>query len=215
MQIRGTVRYNLTNRWVNPKYFGLKSIIRFKKRFISSKPFNYLELNNFLDENKATAVLNALSKEKFREKESDLFKFRQTNDLAGTNQRILQEFRDFLYSTEFISLMEHLTGFKLKNTVDMAGTLYQDTDYLLCHDDQLEGRRIAYLFYLSDMKESDGGSLNLFASKNKITTKIEKKIIPKFNTFAFFEVSPASFHEVAEVVVKKQRIAIGGWFYGR
>ena len=67
----------------------------------------------------------------------------------------------------------------------MAGTLYVDTDYLLCHDDQLEGRKIAYLFYLSDMKETDGGSLNLFASKNRVPTTIERKIIPKFNTFSF------------------------------
>ena len=32
------------------------------------------------------------------------------------------------------------------------------TDYLLCHDDQLEGRRIAFIFYLAqDWTAQDGG----------------------------------------------------------
>ena len=33
-------------------------------------------------------------------------------------------------------------------------------DYLLCHDDQLEGRRVAFIFYLvQDWTAQDGGEL--------------------------------------------------------
>ena len=40
---------------------------------------------------------------------------------------------------------------------------YDKTDYLLCHDDELEGRRIAFIMYLvPDWSEEDGGLLELF-----------------------------------------------------
>lgn len=207
---------NLLQEWLDEKYLKTGNTKKLIVMFSRNKPFPFLELNDFLKAEKAAGVLKALSGEKFHEKESDLFKFMQTDDLNNTSSRELQEFRDFLYSKEFVGYMDQLTGFRLKtDAIDLAGTLYQDTDYLLCHDDRLEGRKIAYLFYLSDMEEKDGGSLNLFASKSEVPVKIGKKIIPRFNTFAFFEVSPISFHEVEEVIAQKQRIAIGGWFYGR
>ena len=37
------------------------------------------------------------------------------------------------------------------------------TDTLLCHDDELEGRRIAYIIYLvNSWSQEDGGTLDLF-----------------------------------------------------
>ncbi len=194
--------------WLSKEYLNLEG---FKKKFVSSKPFSYLELNGFLRKEKAVKVLKALLIERFYQKEADLFKFKQTSDLKHTQNKDLKDFIGFLYSKEFIDFMQEMTGFKLSNKTDVAGTLYEDTDYLLCHDDQLEGRKIAYLFYFADFEEKDGGSLNLFDSKNNVI----KKILPRFNKFAFFEVSPKSFHEVEEVIKKKQRIAIGGWFYDK
>ena len=41
--------------------------------------------------------------------------------------------------------------------------LFSFSDTLLCHDDELEGRRIAYIFYLvSSWTEQDGGTLDLY-----------------------------------------------------
>ena len=39
------------------------------------------------------------------------------------------------------------------------------SDVLLCHDDELEGRRIAFILYLTEdeWNESDGGTLDLFS----------------------------------------------------
>ena len=48
------------------------------------------------------------------------------------------------------------------------------SDYLLCHDDDIhgtvEGRRIAFIYYLvpADWKETDGGTLDLFATDGKV-----------------------------------------------
>lgn len=188
---------------------------KFENSFAKAEPFPYLEIKNFLSDEKAKNILKALLKEKFYEKESDLFKFLQTDDLNFAKNKCLLEFRNFLCSKEFIDYMGKITNIKLKyGVVDISGSIYRNTDYLLCHDDRLEGRKIAYLFYLSDFTLKEGGSLNLFSSKKGLPDKVIKKIFPKFNTFVFFEVSDLSFHEVEEVLTDKQRIAIGGWFHG-
>ena len=44
--------------------------------------------------------------------------------------------------------LQRATGIELNDTVDMFCARYEHTDYLSCHDDELEGRRIAYIFYL-------------------------------------------------------------------
>jgi len=43
---------------------------------------------------------------------------------------------------------------------------------------------------------------------------IVKKIIPSLGTFVFFEVTPISYHEVQEVLSKRNRYSISGWFSG-
>jgi len=196
--------------WVDEFYLEKARITSLKKTFISQHPFPYLELKNFLNEDKAGKLLLSLIKEPFLPKKSDLFSFKQTQDLIGTKNEHLTSFRKFLCSKEFISYMTSLTGIPLKaGKVDLFGSLYEGTDHLLCHDDELDERRIAFLFYLSNFQEQDGGALTLFDKQfNSKAT-----IIPQFNTFSFFEVSKHSFHEVGEVIGQKQRLALGGWFH--
>jgi len=100
----------------------------------------------------------------------------------------------------------------------MAGLRFGQTDHLLCHDDELEGRRIAYIVYLvpEDWEEADGGTLDLFAVDDKLQpTRVVKRLVPAWNSFSFFEVSPVSYHQVAEVIsADKTRVSISGWFHG-
>lgn len=201
--------------WLNPKYLSVIHIRTLQRKFQQNKPFPYLVLNDFFQQEKLMPVLKALSKEQLSQKESDLFQFMQTADLSKTNNPLLKEFYRFLSSADFITYMQHLTGMKLsrKKLADFFGSVYQDTDYLLCHDDLLEERKLAFNIYLSNFAAGDGGSLNLFSNKQKKPLKVVKKIIPKFNTFAFFAVSKTSFHEVEEVIVEKQRIALSGWWH--
>ena len=96
----------------------------------------------------------------------------------------------------------------------MAGTLYESGDFLLCHDDKLEGRKIAYVFYLTEnFKEKDGGSFVLFNSANGKPGEVAQKHLPLFNHLLLFSVSRKSFHEVEENLSDKKRYAIGGWLY--
>jgi prolyl 3-hydroxylase /prolyl 3,4-dihydroxylase len=206
-------------KWIQPEYLTESTIHDLRVQFQKAKPYPHLELQLFFLEKPLIEVLKALAKEEFTVKQSDLFQFNQTKDLIGTNQKKLAEFRDFLYG-DFVDYMQAITGMTFTNQVDLAATLYQDTDFLLVHDDQLDGRKIAFLIYLSSMLADQGGSLNLFNTKKdtkhnkELPNKVVKKIIPKFGTLAFFEVNEISFHEVEEVYDEVDRIAIGGWYHG-
>jgi Rps23 Pro-64 3,4-dihydroxylase Tpa1-like proline 4-hydroxylase len=54
-------------------------------------------------------------------------------------------------------------------------------DYLLCHDDDIhgtvEGRRIAFIYYLvpENWTDTDGGTLDLFATDGKKTKKKRRR----------------------------------------
>jgi len=178
-----------------------------KETFLSKKPYPHVVMDNFLDEEVATQILERLCTESFEYKESDLFTFKQTpmlqyDDFLGFLREVLQP------------VVENLTGKKI-GEIDMHGSLYEDTDHLLCHDDQLEDRVIAYLLYLSDVDEADGGALTLYDEVNGKPGSVVKRVQPRFNRLVIFEVSDVSFHAVEEVIADTQRIAIGGWFHAK
>lgn len=190
--------------WVSPFY--LKNVGSLKKDFKSAKPFPHLVLPNFFKN--AKELKSALLKEKFHYQNSDLFQFYQTNDCIKAKTGVVQDFNKFFGSKEFLSFISEITGKKL-TSIDMSGFIYGDTDYLLPHDDRLEGRKIAYVVNLSEnFTEENGGALVLFKEK-----KVVKRIAPKFNTLTIFEVSNKSLHEVEEVVDAK-RVSFAGWFHG-
>ena len=180
-------------RYINPKY--LKKKDKLKKQFNSAKPFPHIVLSDFFVDLKK--VKKELLKEKFTEYNSDLFQFLQTTDVRNTKNRTLNAFHSYFGSQEFITFIAKITGRKL-NRIDMSGFIYRDTDYLLPHDDRLEGRKIAYIINFSDFTEKDGGGLQLFKGK-----KIVKSILPKFNSFILFEVSNTSLHQVEEIKINK------------
>ena len=72
-----------------------------------------------------------------------------------------------------------MTDQELDGSVSMTLSEYRYTDYLLCHDDRMPYRRIAYVLYLSELffrclrtqltfsapdewTDEDGGALRLF-----------------------------------------------------
>jgi Rps23 Pro-64 3,4-dihydroxylase Tpa1-like proline 4-hydroxylase len=183
--------------------------------FVGNKPFPHLLIENFLDKQKAEKLLLALKKEKFEEKDSDLFQFRQTKDLHFSKDKEIREFVNMLESKEFSNRIKSITGINVKEgAFDLSGSLYIDTDYLLCHDDELEGRKIAYIYYLcEDFSEKDGGALALLEDENGKPGKVSRRYFPKWNSLMIFEVSKKSWHEVEEVIGKKKRYAIGGWLH--
>lgn len=199
---------------LNPNLLNENTIYNLSNQFKSAKPFPHIQIKNFLKPKQASALLNSVKNLEFKEKESDLFQFKQTDDLFFSKNKIIKEFNSSCLSWEFFSLIEKITNSNFKGTLDMSATLYESTDFLLPHDDELEGRKIAYILYLSkNFKRKDGGSLIIYNSKNNRPTIISHKISPIFNSLILFEVSKKSFHEVEENLSKKDRYAIGGWLH--
>ena len=61
------------------------------------------------------------------------------------------------------------------------------TDVLLCHDDELEGRRIAFILYLTegDWDQQWGGSLDLFSVDGLVYINRNLYLIQVFCKFIF------------------------------
>jgi len=201
---------------VNPKYLASPEpeII---KTYKENTPFSFVALRDFADEKLALEALEELKKEKWYSKRNDLYTFKQTNDLKKTTKPALISFREALYSQAFRDYLRGVTGIELNATVDLAGQLYRQGCNLLCHDDELDGRRVAFIWYLvpKDWSEADGGQFCLFANDDGLPSlEPVNKFVPCWNTVLFFETTPTTWHQVSEVLTKKDRYSISGWFHG-
>lgn len=184
------------------------------ERYIRAKPFPHVVFDAFLKKEIVAGLLMAFEKETFEQKHADLFQFSQTLDLHGSKQKALKQFVTFLDSNEFADYLIRVTGVKVRaGASDVFGSRYTSTDYLLCHDDQLEGRKLAFIFYLSTLRERQGGALALRADIQGVPGKIVTRIHPKAGRLVVFEVSRKSWHEVEEVLSNVTRYAIGGWLH--
>jgi len=190
-----------------------------KGSIIHSSPFKCCLVPNFIsDEDFLKGLEKELLQLKFFEKSNDLYKFHQSDDLKKSTKSHVTSLRHVLYN-DFRMWLQEISGFTdLTDQVDMSCAKYEHTDVLLCHDDELEGRRIAYIFYLvpPDWEESDGGTLDLFSTdEHGQPEQITRTLVPQWNSLAFFEVTPISFHQVSEVLsLNKTRLSISGWFHG-
>ena len=194
----------MLNSYINNKY-----INNINLEFNRNKNFKYLILKNFFKKELIIKFKKKLLKEKFYFKESDLFSFYQTNDLINNKNKNIYNFYNFFNSVKFKTYTFSLTGIRAFGKIDCAGFIYKNTNYLLPHDDELEKRKIAYILYLNDLNEDEGGQLQFFNNN-----KLIKSISPKFNTLILFRAEAGkTIHQVKEVVGKNtKRLSIAGWF---
>lgn len=198
----------MISQFVSKEYLIPKKIEALNKELKTARPFSYAVLEKFFNEEKLKEVLEEAKKEPFTVYDSDLYSFKQTKDLEFTKNKVLKEFYDCLNSKEFKEYLKQLTSIEALKKIDSSVFMYRDTDYLLPHDDQLEGRKIAYVINLTSLNKEDGGALEFFNKDN-----IVKSIIPKFNSFILFPVvANKTIHQVAEITANKERITISGWF---
>lgn len=203
----------MLNKWINKKYLESKRIKELRKNFTTAKPYPLLVLKDFFNKQKIMNVKQELLKESFEQIDRDLFSFSNTRELVGSRNETIKEFYAFFSSAEFMKFIEQITGEKKLTKIDMHGHLFANGDYLLFHDDVVEGRKIAYVVNLSEgFNANDGGRFNVYNAKKPEIPAIQ--IVPEFNTFVCFKVSKKSMHEVEEVKLEKKRISLSGWFYG-
>ncbi|NQZ84831.1 MAG: 2OG-Fe(II) oxygenase [Nanoarchaeales archaeon] len=203
----------MLNEWLSQST--IKNLKSNTSKFKSSVPFNYISIDNFLGNEKFNELKKICLKQDFYVEDHDLYHFKRTIDYKNSKDKIIIDFCNFLKSKEVISFFEKLSGIKLDNTkIDVHSLRLESGDYLLCHDDDVQGRAIAFILNFSDFEEIDGGKLELFNSQNSKPTTVCTSITPKNNRFNMFKVTPGkSFHQIEEVMSDNQRNSISGWFY--
>lgn len=205
---------------LNSQHTAPEKIAEYAAIFKAGNPFPHLHVQNVFPETLLRRVRDELLVANYRQKRNDLYHFEQTDDLRTAQGNATAQLRDLLYGPEFREWITAVTGIETAPTVDLSAAKYTDGSYLLCHDDDLADRRIAYIVYLvpEDFDASDGGSLDLFDTRSDGQPGgIVKRLTPAWNSVAFFDVSPISFHQVAEVLndAKGPRMSVSGWFYGK
>ena len=161
----------------------------------------------------------------FTEKETDIYKIRQSGDLVnldGLDSDSLKqlpsllELRNAMYSAEFRDYVSRIAdaGPLSGKKTDMAINVYTPGSHLLCHDDVIGSRRVSYILYLTDpdnpWQAEWGGALRLYPTRHIKEEKglglktpdpeFSVLIPPAWNQMSFFSVQPGeSFHDVEEV----------------
>ncbi|KAK2491919.1 hypothetical protein MC885_004551 [Smutsia gigantea] len=193
-----TLKKQVAEAWIRRTPFRHEAIVMDMDPFLHCVIPNFIPSQNFLE-----GLQKELLNLDFHEKYNDLYKFQQSGWKI-----LFEDFRAWLSDTSKIDL---------ESTIDMSCAKYEFSDALLCHDDELEGRRIAFILYLvPPWDRSLGGTLDLYnVDEHSQPKQIVKSLIPSWNTLVFFEVSPVSFHQVSEVLSEeKSRLSISGWFHG-
>ncbi|KAJ8335591.1 hypothetical protein SKAU_G00389330 [Synaphobranchus kaupii] len=184
---------------------------------VDCSPFPHCVLRNFIqDQTFVENLQRELLDLNFHDKSNDLYKFKQSDDLKKRKEPYIAGLRAVLFK-QFRSWLTEVLQVELEPTVDLSCAKYEYTDVLLPHDDELEGRRIAFILYLVPAwGQTDGGMLDLYSTdENFQPQQVVKSLVPSWNTLVFFEVSPVSFHQVSEVISEEKcRLSVSGWFHG-
>lgn len=206
-----TLKKQVAEAWSRRAPFSHEAIVMDVDPFLHCVIPNFIQSQDFL-ERLQKELLNL----DFHEKYNDLYKFQQSDDLKKRREPHISALRKLLFE-DFRAWLSDISKIDLEPTIDMSCAKYEFTDALLCHDDELEGRRIAFILYLVPLWDrSLGGTLDLYNTDEHFQPKqIVKSLVPSWNKLVFFEVSPVSFHQVAEVLSEeKSRLSISGWFHG-
>jgi Rps23 Pro-64 3,4-dihydroxylase Tpa1-like proline 4-hydroxylase len=185
---------------------------RLRAEFAAAKPFPYVKIDNFIDPEKAKAIVAAFPtfdaaleqgqafatiNERKKVQVSDASKYAtpvaELNDLLASEKFL----NDLSYITNIPNLLadERLVGGGMHIT-GPGGRLDVHVDFNFIEDRALH-RRLNLLFYLnSPWEESWGGQFQLW---DKNVKHCEATFAPIFNRCVIFETSEISYHGVVPV----------------
>ena len=182
---------------------------------IKARPFPHVIVRNFLDSPTLDLAIDALAGLEYDFKESDLFSYWASIELTEINHPAINILRDDLGDEIWRKKVAESFKVKQLSSIDMSAYVYGLGDFLLPHDDQVEGRIIAYSLHLTpEITEEIGGALNIFKADKEGKSKLADSIIPEYNSLIMFEVSDRSWHQVSEIVADIQRLTVTGWYHG-
>jgi Rps23 Pro-64 3,4-dihydroxylase Tpa1-like proline 4-hydroxylase len=156
-----------------------------------------------------TAWLEAEARERF-------YRF---SDYAGVfdefqhsaNLRVFQQFFSALRSDPFRLFYEELSGLELGSAPLINAYSYKAGDFLSHHSDDVKGKRLSFIFYLSPGWEHRfGGVLHMIHPDGDVT-----EVDPDYNSLVIFDVAAKTRHFISPVepcAGERNRLTISGWF---
>ena len=181
---------------------------------IKLHPFPHVIVKDFLDSATLDLAIDALAGLEYDFKESDLFSYWASIDLTAINHPAINILRNDIGDDTWRKKVAKSFKVKQFSSIDLAAYVYGQGDFLLPHDDQVEGRIIAYSLHLTpEITEETGGALNIFKANKEGKSKLVDSILPEYNSLILFEVSDHSWHQVSEITSDIQRLTLTGWYY--
>ena len=181
---------------------------------IVQHPFPHVIVRDFLDTSTLDLVIDALAGLEYEFDESDLFSYLSFG-LTDIDHPVINILRDDLGDDFWRKKVAEKFSVKPISKIDMGAYVYGLGDFLLPHDDQVEGRIIAYSLHLTDIKitEKMGGALHIYEADKSGKSTLVESIIPEYNSLIMFEVSNHSWHQVGEILDDIQRLTVTGWYH--
>ncbi len=181
---------------------------------IVKHPFPHVIVKDFLDTATLDLVIDALAGLEYEFDEADLFSYLSFG-LTDIDHPVINILRDDLGDDFWRKKVAEKFSVKPISKIDMGAYVYGLGDFLLPHDDQVEGRTIAYSLHLTDIEiaEKMGGALHIYEADKSGNSTLVESIIPEYNSLIMFEVSNHSWHQVGEILEDIQRLTVTGWYH--
>ena len=150
---------------------------------VKLRPFPHVVVKNFLDPPTLDLAIDALAGLEYDFKESDLFSYWASIELTDVNHPAINILRDDLGDQTWRKKVAESFKIKKLSSIDMAAYVYGLGDFLLPHDDQVEGRIIAYSLHLTpEITDETGGALNIFKADKDGKSELVDSLIPEYNS---------------------------------
>ena len=147
---------------------------------IKLHPFPHVIVKDFLDSATLDLAIDALAGLEYDFKESDLFSYWASIDLTDINHPAINILRNDIGDVTWRKKIAKSFKVKQFSSIDLAAYVYGQGDFLLPHDDQVEGRIIAYSLHLTpEITEETGGALNIFKANKEGKSKLVDSILPE------------------------------------
>ena len=192
----------IAKKYIDINKFSLEN----SKNFIEAKPFPYIELDNFFDEDYLNQILDSFPKMSENRHDFNMNTKAEVKLAIGSPEKIpnkINSFIEYLNSYFFLDFLQKLTGIKQRlipdpylfgaglHEIKKGGFLKIHSDFNV-HPQLNLNRRLNLLLYLNkDWKEEWGGHLELWDRDMK---SCKVKISPNFNKLVIFNTTDYSFH---------------------
>ena len=133
---------------LHPQHTAPSAIARYAAEFAAGTPFPHLCVRDVLPDALLLAVRDEILAGPLFAKRNDLYDFAQSDALRLSASPATRALCATLYSPAFRAWISAVTGIETDPTVDISAAVYGPGAHLLCHDDDLESRRIAFILYL-------------------------------------------------------------------